>query len=147
MPNDKNFAVIDETDTVVTFVICDDDSEDSKNTALESSNGRFLIESPAENLVRIGAHYHNGSFFHPSWIFDESTDTFVSPVPYPTDGCLYRWVENTDWQGWDRLTPYPSWTFNEEENTAYPPVPYPTDGKDYTWDEATISWVEVTAAP
>jgi hypothetical protein len=143
MSNDKNFAVIDETNTVITFLMCDDDSEDSKNVALESSNGSFLVESPAENMVHIGAHYHNGAFFHPSWIFDEVLDSFVAPVPYPTDGRLYRWVENSDWQGWDPLTPYPSWIFNEEENVAYSPVPYPADDKEYTWDEATTSWVEI----
>ena len=31
----------------------------------------------------------------PSWIFDEPTCTFQSPVPYPKDGKSYRWDEPT----------------------------------------------------
>jgi hypothetical protein len=30
----------------------------------------------------------------PSWTLDESTCTWVPPVPYPTDGGLYRWDED-----------------------------------------------------
>lgn len=30
-----------------------------------------------------------------SWLFDENTCSFVPPVPYPDDGELYRWDENT----------------------------------------------------
>jgi hypothetical protein len=41
--------------------------------------------------------------------------------------------------------PYASWTISAPTWTWQAPVPYPTDGKFYTWDEATTSWVEVTA--
>jgi hypothetical protein len=30
-----------------------------------------------------------------SWTFDEPTCSYVSPVPYPTDGKFYRWDEPT----------------------------------------------------
>jgi hypothetical protein len=30
----------------------------------------------------------------PSWTLDESTCTWMPPVPYPTDGGLYRWDED-----------------------------------------------------
>lgn len=30
----------------------------------------------------------------PSWTLDEATCTWVPPVPYPTDGNLYRWDED-----------------------------------------------------
>lgn len=29
----------------------------------------------------------------PSWIFDETTCSFISPIPYPNDGKLYVWNE------------------------------------------------------
>ena len=32
----------------------------------------------------------------PSWTLDESTCTWVPPVPYPTDGSLYRWDEDAE---------------------------------------------------
>ena len=47
--------------------------------------------------------------------------------------------------------PYASWLLNETTCLWDSPVPYPTDvgteenPKRYSWDEATTSWVEVTA--
>lgn len=32
---------------------------------------------------------------YPSWVFNEETCSFVPPTPYPTDGNLYRWDEET----------------------------------------------------
>jgi hypothetical protein len=144
MTREVQFAVVDETHTVISFAICDVDDESSKEVVLENFINCKLVESPIEDKVKLNSHYHQGAFFYPSWVFDASSNAWIAPDPYPSDGCLHRWVENDDVQGWDRLTPFPSWTWNEEENLAYPPVEYPTDGKNYTWDEATISWVEVT---
>ncbi len=31
----------------------------------------------------------------PSWTFDETTCSFLPPVPYPTDGRYYKWNEKT----------------------------------------------------
>jgi hypothetical protein len=34
-----------------------------------------------------------------SWILDEETCCWESPVPYPTDGLMYEWDETiTDWK-------------------------------------------------
>ena len=34
-----------------------------------------------------------------SWILDEETCRWESPVPYPTDGLMYEWDETiTDWK-------------------------------------------------
>jgi hypothetical protein len=41
--------------------------------------------------------------------------------------------------------PFASWTLNEDTCNWEAPVAYPDDEKMYTWDEATTSWVEVTA--
>lgn len=35
---------------------------------------------------------------YPSWVVDEATNTWVAPVPYPTDGQKYYWDELT--QAW-----------------------------------------------
>jgi hypothetical protein len=37
----------------------------------------------------------------PSWILDEDTCWWESPVPYPTDGKMYEWNEST--QEWDEI--------------------------------------------
>jgi hypothetical protein len=41
--------------------------------------------------------------------------------------------------------PFASWSLNTQSYLWEAPIPMPTDGKRCTWDEATLSWVEVTA--
>lgn len=41
-----------------------------------------------------------------SWILNEDTCLWESPIPHPTDGGLYRWNEES--QQWD-LVAQPSW--------------------------------------
>ena len=41
--------------------------------------------------------------------------------------------------------PYASWTLDEATCLWNAPTPMPKDDKRYSWDEATTSWVEVTA--
>jgi hypothetical protein len=36
---------------------------------------------------------------YPSWILNEETCLWQPPVPYPTDGIMYQWdEETTDWK-------------------------------------------------
>ena len=42
-------------------------------------------------------------------------------------------------------TAFTSWVKDYETKNWKAPVDYPIDDKDYIWDEATISWVEITA--
>ena len=51
--------------------------------------------------------------------YDQELDAFIPPQPYPS------WVLDTD----------ANWK---------PPVPMPTEGM-WRWDEATLSWIEITA--
>lgn len=53
------------------------------------------------------------------WTYDEQTNQFVAPQPYPS----WTLDENNDWQ---------------------PPTPMPTDGKVYAWFEPNKVWVEIT---
>ena len=43
------------------------------------------------------------------------------------------------------LQPFLSWILVEDTCLWAAPTPMPTDGKSYSWDEATLSWVEITA--
>ena len=58
-----------------------------------------------KNYAGIGYTYDEGrdAFIPPkpydSWILDEPTCTWESPVPYPNDGNIYEWNEET--QAWD----------------------------------------------
>ena len=55
------------------------------------------------------------------YTFDSVRDAFIPPKPFAS------WVLNEDTCNWDA------------------PVARPEDDKMYTWDEATTSWIEVTA--
>jgi hypothetical protein len=44
------------------------------------------------------------------------------------------------------VKPYASWVLNEDTCRWDAPTSMPTDGGKYEWDEATTSWVEMTAA-
>lgn len=51
-----------------------------------------------EKLARqneVKSVWMSSSMYHPSWIFEEETCTYIPPVPYPTDGKQYVWDENT----------------------------------------------------
>ena len=58
-----------------------------------------------KNYAGIGMSYDSerDAFIAPqpfaSWILDEETCRWESPVPYPTDGLMYEWDETiTDWK-------------------------------------------------
>jgi hypothetical protein len=58
-----------------------------------------------KNYAGIGMSYdaERDAFISPqpfaSWILDEETCRWESPVPYPTDGLMYEWDETiTDWK-------------------------------------------------
>jgi hypothetical protein len=54
------------------------------------------------------------------YVYDSGRDAFIAPQPFP------------------------SWVMIEETCRWEAPTPMPTDGI-YHWDEATISWVEISA--
>lgn len=60
-----------------------------------------------KNYARVGGVYDNerDAFYepqpYPSWTLDETTCFWIPPVPYPADGDLYEWNEDT--KTWDAL--------------------------------------------
>jgi len=56
-------------------------------------------------------------------------------------GIGYSW----DGIGFAAPQPFPSWTLDQETYIWEPPVAKPIDDKFYQWDEATTSWIEVSA--
>ena len=88
---------------------------------------------------------------YPSWLLNEESYQWESPVSYPDDGSNCIW--NEEKQGWDKdafyashyipfysSQPYPSWLLNEESYQWESPVPYPDDGGNYNWNEENQSW-------
>lgn len=70
-----------------------------------------------------------------NWIFDEETCTHKPPVPYPSDGEIYIWIQEAE-----------VWIKPKLELAAddIQPVPYPLDGKEYVFDEISNSWIPKT---
>jgi len=62
---------------------------------------------PRKNYAGIGYSYDAGrdAFIPPkpfnSWTLDETTCLWEAPTPYPTDGKIYNWNENT--LSWDEV--------------------------------------------
>lgn len=80
---------------------------------------------------------------NPSFILDESTCTWVPPIPYPMDRYVYVWNEaEVEWQRDEEYVKQipNSWTWNEDTKRWQAPIPYPRDGLPYDWVEETQSW-------
>ena len=99
------------------------------NTFVDSSPGQWIQTS---YNTRGGVHYGQdgqpdggvalrGNYAGIGYTYDVVHDVFYAPQPFA------------------------SWKLNETTWTWEPPTPYPTDEKMYRWDEATTSWIEVTA--
>lgn len=78
-----------------------------KRTSYNTLNGKHkLNETPfRKNFAGIGYTYDEArdAFIPPkpfgSWVLDEETCRWEAPVPYPTDGLMYQWVEaDLNWQ-------------------------------------------------
>lgn len=72
-----------------------------------------------------------------------------TPFRYNYAGIGYTFSDGPEWaaQGGAFIPPqpFPSWTLNPDTALWDAPVPMPSEGGPWVWDEATLSWVEVTA--
>lgn len=87
----KNYAVIDENNTVINIIVANDDFVADDN----------FIEYLDSNAAYIGGDYIEGKFYShqpfPSWSRD-GNGNWVAPVPMPTDGAFYWNEETQQWQ-------------------------------------------------
>jgi hypothetical protein len=119
----SNFAYIDENGIVTSVIVAEQDIintgvvGDPKNWIQTSYNTRGGIHYSSEtgkpsedqtkalrkNYAGIGYIYDatRDAFIPPkpfdSWTLNEDTCLYEAPIPYPTDGKLYEWVESTGW--------------------------------------------------
>ena len=117
-----HFAEIDENGIVLRVLVVDNAQEaDGENflantlglggtwvkTSYNTIGGVHLNGGTPfrKNYAGVGYTYDSGrdAFIPPkpyeSWSLTEETCLWDPPVPYPTDGKLYRWVEeNLNWQ-------------------------------------------------
>lgn len=110
-----HFAELDDGNVVLRVVVVANaellvDGEESEAKGVSFLNGLLgasrwkqtsYTGSFRKNFAGIGFAYDEGrdAFIPPkpadSWSLDEETCRWVAPVPYPTDGKLYRWDEDT----------------------------------------------------
>lgn len=59
-----------------------------------------------KNYAGVGFHYDGTGFYAPqpydSWTLNSTTYLWEAPTPYPTDGSMYEWNEET--QTWDEVS-------------------------------------------
>ena len=122
-----HFAKLDENN-IVTFVTVGRDEDNEleltertsdtyKQTSYNTHGGIYYqadnTPSPNQskafrkNFAGIGYTYdkNRDAFIppqpYPSWVLNEQTCTWNSPIPYPNDGSIYLWNEGT--QVWNKV--------------------------------------------
>ena len=115
-----HFAQLDENNIVLQVIVVHNDETHDENgieselkgvqfcKSLFGENTRWVQTSynanTRKNYAGIGYKYDipRDAFIppqpYPSWILNEATCNWESPVPYPNDGKLYTWDEHT--QSW-----------------------------------------------
>ncbi len=107
-----HFAEIDENGVVVQVLVVPDAQEHRGHEFLADDlglGGTWVQTSYnariRKNYAGIGMIYDadRDAFIAPqpsaSWILNEDTCRWEAPVPYPTDGIMYAWnEETTDWE-------------------------------------------------
>ena len=105
----SHWAEIDENNTVLRVLVGNNSEPDEGEAFMNSLGGTWVKTSYngniRKNFAGIGYTYDAGrdAFIPPkpfeSWVLNEETCLWESPVPYPTDGVMYHWNEElTDWQ-------------------------------------------------
>ena len=118
-----HFAKLDANNVVI-FVTVGRDEDNGKEAELSARTGDVYKQTSYN--THGGVHALGGTPFRKNYAglgytYDEGRDAFIPPKPFA------------------------SWVLNETRCLWDSPVAMPTDNKMYRWDEATTSWVEVTA--
>jgi hypothetical protein len=110
-----HFAELDENNIVLrVIVVGDDDCKDSRGNESEAVGAAFCnrllggVWKQTSYTSRIRKNYAGVGFSYdeardafippqpfPSWKLDENTANWEPPIPYPTDGMLYIWGEES----------------------------------------------------
>ena len=107
-----HFAEIDENGVVLRVLVVPDAQEHRGQDymAVDLALGGTWIKTSynariRKNYAGIGMTFDavRDAFIspqpYPSWVLNEETCQWDSPVPYPTDGLMYEWDETiTDWK-------------------------------------------------
>jgi hypothetical protein len=101
-----HFAELDENNIVTRVLVTDNDfPNEGYDWLVENLGGRWVQTSYnatiRKNFAGIGFSYDEtrDAFIPPkpfeSWLLNEDTCNWEAPKPYPTDGKLYNWDEES----------------------------------------------------
>ena len=113
-----HYAFLDQNNIVTEVIVGKNENEDDKNWELQYGAFRNQLCKRTSYNTRGGVHSNGGTpyrknyagigykydeqrdaFIPPkpydSWVLDEDTCLWNSPVPYPDDGNLYEWDEDS----------------------------------------------------
>jgi hypothetical protein len=97
-----NYAILDSNNIVKNVIVYDRDDPDSEWILVDGSNEEV-------NKAVVGSKYSHelktfsGLKIYDSWIFEEETNSWVAPIPKPTDHDEYVWDEIS--QKWVDMRP------------------------------------------
>ena len=106
----SHFAELDENNFVVRVLVCDNNMPNEGYDWLVETFGGTWVQTSynanfRKNFAGIGYQYNEqlDAFIPPkpfdSWVLNEDACLWEAPIPYPTDGILYRWNEELcDWE-------------------------------------------------
>ena len=105
----SHWAEIDENNIVLRVLVGNNSEPDEGEAFMNSLGGTWVKTSYngtiRKNFAGIGMLYdvERDAFIAPqpyaSWVINEETCVWEAPVPYPTDGIMYEWdEETTDWK-------------------------------------------------
>jgi hypothetical protein len=107
-----HWAEIDENNIVLRVLVGDNNDpkgDEGYQWIIDNLGGTWIKTSYngkiRKNYAGVGHYFDEArdAFIAPkpydSWILDEETCQWQAPVPYPTDGLMYFWVEvDLNWQ-------------------------------------------------
>lgn len=105
----SHWAEIDENNIVLRVLVGNNSEPDEGEAFMNSLGGTWVKTSYngniRKNFAGIGYTYDvdKDAFIAPkpynSWLLNEETCKWEAPIPYPTDGIIYRWNEEvTNWE-------------------------------------------------
>jgi hypothetical protein len=90
----KSYALI-KNNIVENIIVFDNPSEELVQQFKEIHNADLLIETT--DSCAVGGEYDGTNFWtikpFPSWVKNEETGMWETPVPYPNDDKIYAWNE------------------------------------------------------
>ena len=102
----SHFAEVNEENVVLRVLVCDNDyPNEGYDWLIENLGGRWIKTSYNANIRKkfaaIGDIYDEAldAFILPqpfsSWVLNKDTCEWEAPEPYPVDGKIYTWNEET----------------------------------------------------